>query len=480
MIDGKKILNLSVNIDELLLNKDLDFTGKYNRNTGEGYEYPLFKKYNGIEFLIRDNSKEIEKIKDDNKKEIIKKPVPKYIRYVKLEGSIHKYFNQGLHNYNDFFYTNLLSAIIDLCKKFNINPCITILNNVEFGVNIIVPFNIKDFLNSIISHKGKQFVPFKDTDGASGIQCLHTDYIIKIYHKSLQYEQPENILRFEIKAIRMKYFEDKKINIKYLSDLLNPDLFFQLGAVLKAVFNEILFYDWSINETNLNAKELLILSNGRNKMFWEQLKPDSEKFAAGSKGREYQNERRNYYTQLDSYKEVLNKYSTSTIQKDVLELIEKKYKELANYNESLKDKLTDFLNSFENEKRDKLTDFETDLKNTEKGQITISDIVRICPVTGLAISMQKPESKFLCNTGINYYYHNEKEIYYQLSERLSPKWRNEPLETQFREIAHSVRNEHFNIKNNTKKSIFKVNENSLFDNLPFILPEKLIQAGLRV
>ena len=368
MIDGWKILNLPVSITELKKNKFLEFTGNHNTKTGEYFDYPLFAKFNGLEFLIRDNSKEIKK--NPNLKQRI---------YVNLNGSIHKYFNNGLHNYNDFHYTDLLNAVIDLCEKFKINPCITNLNNVEFGVNIIVPFDIKDFLNSIISYGGSSFYPF-NIDGAIGIECTKTNFYIKIYYKSLQYEQSENILRFEIKVRKMKFFEDKKINIKYLSDLLNPALFLPLGVILKTVFNEILLYDHSINETNLNDKELLILSNGRNTKFWEQLKPDSKKFSEGNKNIEYKKQRKKYYRQLDSYKKTLNKYSTSTIQKDVSELIEKKYKELSNFNESLRDKLTNFLNSNINKKRDKLTDLENYQKTTEKGQINTSNIVRICPI----------------------------------------------------------------------------------------------------
>ena len=60
MIDGIKILNLPVNIPELLKNNViLEFTGNYNRNTGEVHKYPLFSKYKGMEFLIRDNTKGI-------------------------------------------------------------------------------------------------------------------------------------------------------------------------------------------------------------------------------------------------------------------------------------------------------------------------------------------------------------------------------------------------------------------------------------
>jgi hypothetical protein len=255
----------------------------------------------------------------------------------------------------------------------------------------------------------------------------------------------------------------------------------QLGTVLKAIFNDILFCDHSI-ESLLNDEERLIYTQGSSYKYFSNILPNSKNYTAGTKDREYKREykkkRKEYDKLFKEYKFIQNKYSTSTIQKDISELIEKKYKELANYNESLRGKLATFKNQCFEIKSEIINEIKID----EKVQIRDSGIVRICPVTGLDISMQKPESKFLCIAGIRYYFENEKEIYYQLEKRLSAKWRSELLETQFREIAHSVRNEYFNKtnnkRNNPKNAIFKVNENSLFDNFPFIRPDKLRQAGL--
>ena len=479
MIDGIKISDLPVNINVLLENELLDFVGKYDRKTSEAYNCPLFAEYNGLKFLIRDNSKQIKKNPDINLK---------YRTFVNLNGSLHKYFNNGLHNYNDFYYSSLQNVISDLLEKFKIDPNRTILNNVEFGVNLILDFDPDILLNSIINHMG---IPFKqfNIDGARGIECKHTDYYIKIYNKSHQYKLSYFVLRYEIKAIKREFFNRNGIKLNYLSDLLDTKIYLKLGTILNDCFNEILFYDSSIDLNKLNAEERDILKCGRYGEHWKRLKPKSKDFTGTNKKRNYENKRRVYYNELDKFKNLQIKYSTSTMQKDVSLLIENKCKELANFDYVTGDKITDLLNICSDNEKDKITNIQTDPQNNQKGQNNTSDIVldcpitssdnlvRICPISKLDISMQKPESKFLCITGIKYYYDNEIDIYIELSKRLSSKWSNEPLKIQFREIAHSIRNENndkiLDVANNFKRSYKKISENCLFDSTPYIQPKLL-------
>ncbi len=65
------------------------------------------------------------------------------------------------------------------------------------------------------------------------------------------------------------------------------------------------------------------------------------------------------------------------------------------------------------------------------------------------------------------------------SDRLSARWKDSLLEVQIREIAHSIRNEFYNPKHNTKRDIANLYKDPvLFDFLPYIRREKLIQAGI--
>jgi hypothetical protein len=118
---------------------------------------------------------------------------------------------------------------------------------------------------------------------------------------------------------------------------------------------------------------------------------------------------------------------------------------------------------------------QSDLKPTQVQK------VKRCPVTGLDISMQPKHTKFISGSGIKWYYRYEREIYYQfLSVRLSPGSLNKDLKTQFKLIAHSIRNAESNPRNNARKAIKKLlnDKNSLFNNMQLIDKNKLHEAGL--
>ena len=108
--------------------------------------------------------------------------------------------------------------------------------------------------------------------------------------------------------------------------------------------------------------------------------------------------------------------------------------------------------------------------------------IKRCPVTGLDISMQPQNSKFITISGIAWYYKNEREIYYQfLASRLTGDFINKDLKTQFKTIAHRIRNAESNPRNNTKRAIRKLldDKSSLFNNILLIDKHKLQEAGLK-
>ncbi len=119
--------------------------------------------------------------------------------------------------------------------------------------------------------------------------------------------------------------------------------------------------------------------------------------------------------------------------------------------------------------------YPKDLKNSKP------DNIKRCPVTGLDISMQSKNTRFLGITGIIWYYKYEREIYYQfLATRLSEKFKNKGLKCQFKGIAHSIRNSDSNPRNNTKRAIQKLlnEKGSLFNNMQLIDKTKLQEAGM--
>ncbi len=104
-----------------------------------------------------------------------------------------------------------------------------------------------------------------------------------------------------------------------------------------------------------------------------------------------------------------------------------------------------------------------------------------CPITGLDISMQPGNSKFLSYTGVKWYFEHNRKIYNTvLAPRLSIYFKNADPDIQFRVIAHSIRNSDSNPRNNYRRAIQKVlsEKECLFNNLNLIDKEKLKEAGL--
>jgi hypothetical protein len=106
---------------------------------------------------------------------------------------------------------------------------------------------------------------------------------------------------------------------------------------------------------------------------------------------------------------------------------------------------------------------------------------KICPITGLDISMQAKTSKFLSAKGIEWYYTNEPQIFTsKLLLYLHPPKKDLSLKDQFLAIAHNIRNQDSNPRNNVRRSVKKIlaEKDTLFDPLPLIDQNKLNQAGL--
>lgn len=158
--------------------------------------------------------------------------------YSKVSGSIHYYFNGGLHNYNNFSFTNIVEVVDEISNLFEIDIN-SELNNLEFGVNIRLPFEPKLILDNLVTHKGKNF-SHVTKHGQNYHQCQHSQFIIKMYDKSLQFGLSDNVLRFEIKVTTMQFLQRSGIYIKSLKCLKNKSVYEPLGRLLSRLFDEIL------------------------------------------------------------------------------------------------------------------------------------------------------------------------------------------------------------------------------------------------
>lgn len=466
MIDFIKVSNAGINPDAFISNPHLSFTDKVILNTGELVDEGRSAKYRDMKFFISRSG------------------------ITGLSGSLHKYHNEGLHNHNDFTFENLRSVITDLEGRFGIDPWTTALNNIEFGVNLNVPFNPSDFISHLVTHNYSQFNIEQDK-GKHCSQVKYSQYVIKIYNKGLQYNLNENILRFEVRVVRMAKLN--KYDIHTLSDLLDKEKLLWLLNLLLQVFDEIIYYDDSIDPTSLSRSDRELLRDGYNPKYWQEYHKKAGSNSS-KKIRRYQDlvrihEHRNFQSirqlLISKWKYLLQKpiEEVRDITDCTINIRSQKVRDITIQQLPVEQKeIRDFTTSTNNLSHENPTPtiFE-DVIDTDTSSYNLSiekDLVpgalmRICPVTGLNISMQKGTSRFLSITGIKYYQANDSEIFKRLQQRLTSTWTNEPIEKQIFEIAHSIRNSFHSKRIHTQKAIKRLcSSPALFDNYDLVCQHK--------
>ena len=429
MIDFIKIIIKELNPAILEANPLLEFFDNINLSTGEikttnrtGQQITPFKNafYKSLEFRIYDNG------------------------LTTLSGSLHKYWNSGAHNYNDFNSEAFLGVLRDLNHKFNITPEHCVLKCLEIGVNTIPPIPTNQFLDYCFLHKTKPFEYQKNSDEGKYKQVQHSQYIIKIYNKALHYrskgfEIDTEILRFEIKYTKMQKLNER--GIYNLQDLANYGLHNFKDEVLNE-FNNILYYDNTIQSKSRS------LSNYKNPMYWIEL--------LNNKTNDLFNYHRNNLRKLTSTtsekiqfqtSEIMSKkidfLNTNTTQIDPL-IILSKHVVLTNDNIEI--------NSNKTDESDTLKRETIDAKNI------------LCQITGFNISMQKDSSVLLSHTGLKYYYKTDRKVFEQIKRTyLTKQWIESDFETQIKEIAHNIRT----IKSNRNNKQNRTYQPQQVNMLPF-------------
>lgn len=189
------------------------------------------------------------------------------VRYVGrrlyIEGSLHKYAKGN--NYSLFTYKEAKEVIIELSKTLEIPLEAFIVSSIELGLNIQMDEIPQKYLETLGSYKDNRFIPMsplKKTSKIKGYKCQLSEYVIKFYDKSFEVihseripkkdreKIPENILRYEIALSRkqLKNMGFKNVTGKNLQSGLHYSKFKKL---LKRIFSDIIFKDFSINYSEL-------------------------------------------------------------------------------------------------------------------------------------------------------------------------------------------------------------------------------------
>ncbi|SOC78852.1 hypothetical protein SAMN06296241_0369 [Salinimicrobium sediminis] len=402
MIDFIKYDLLGIAPDHLEQNILLDFHYKVNSKTGELGKYKN-AYFRGLEFKIFEATTAHPE------------------QRITVEGSFHKYWNKGAHNFNDFGIVEVKQVLADLQKKFNIKPENCILRQLEIGVNIKPPGKTKSILKQCLLHKTDRLKWIFTKDEGNYIQARHQRHILKIYDKKTHYIKKGFKIEDEVMRVEIKYLKMHDLNkkgIRTLADLLKYGLENFTPELLKQ-WQNVIFYDFKALQ---GTKYENLYSNPN---YWENLPYESLKYHRANLNRLTQSHPDNYKCRI-------------------AELIKTK---------------ADLLNKETTE----INPLHIELESVVSTSQEINLNRKVCKVTGLNISMQKEESILLSHTGLRYYFKTDRKVYEQVKRKyLSRQWSKENHDIQIKEIAHNIRNR-YNTQKIKREKLYMPGQPLLFD-----------------
>ena len=225
-----------------------------------------------------------EKRFNDELKELVKKKYKnlyftKYQDRIEISGSLHYFFNNGIHNSNDFSVKDCINTIMQIRDLFMLDLEKCKLINLEYGVNIIPSIDVEDLVHNIMYHDKRQFTrPTKHFyyKIAGNEAYKH----VKAYNKSVQFPSLcNNTFRFEVKSKQSKYINS--LDLFTLNDLADTDAYNHLMKELIKEWDNVLLFDLS---KNIDKKYL-------NTYFWEDILKN------GCRNK-FNNQKKRYYDKL--------------------------------------------------------------------------------------------------------------------------------------------------------------------------------------
>jgi hypothetical protein len=254
---------------------------------------------NLLEYVGKSERLYIDEIKEKQTKKYKNLYFTKYQNRLEISGSIHYFFNDELHNADDFYIEYCINAIVQIKDifKLDLNKCYLI--NLEYGVNINPIINVNDLIHNLIYHEKRQFArtttyfDFKLAGNEAYKQ-------IKAYNKSVQFpHECQNTFRFEVKTRQAKFI--KSLGLFTMQDLTIIENYNVLIDSLLKEWDNVLLFDLS---KDINCKFF-------NTHFWEDILKN------GSRNK-FNNQKKLYYKKL----------GTDNLHSNIKKIIERRIKYL--------------------------------------------------------------------------------------------------------------------------------------------------------
>ena len=391
---------------------------------------------------------------------------------LEITGSLHKYFNNGIHNTNDFSFVDCIRIIYELESVFglNLNECQVV--NLEFGLNIIPMESVENVVVWLKFHERNEFRYYPDLQYAKQAGRFrdgrtNTYKVLKAYAKG---KQPfdnitygdTNTFRLEVRSKQSKYIN--RLGVFTLNDLINSSIYKRLGTELLKEWNNVIILDKNLYGNNDKFDKYL------SQDFWENcLNGDRNKLSR---------QRKKYFALLKKYPENVHNQVTKLL-KEKLEIFGNELKNGA---------ISTPPESKINNKNGAISTRPDSIISNKNGAISIRPVLtsknkndahsaivkvesaltnRICTETGLPIpDVQEPYTTNLTETGVKWYYENEPEIFKEKLETIiAEKWkkvnRDKPKKIWIKKIYHQIRNKISNPRNNLQKSYNNIERKGL-------------------
>lgn len=202
--------------------------------------------------------------------EIKLKPSSKGGYLLLVNGSLHKYYNYGQHNADQFTFHKLRQSIDSFIDLFGVTPESCFVHGLEIGLNLPLPYSPLKVLKSVVCYRSKPFTLISKRNARKGLECGLNQYAVKLYDKAEQSGiDCGNVLRFEVHIDKMQVIS--RYNILSLSDLYDERKVFDLLNVLVDALQGIVWTDSNVNIKRLSDREQKQWFYYSNPKTWGQL-----------------------------------------------------------------------------------------------------------------------------------------------------------------------------------------------------------------
>lgn len=340
----------------------------------------------------------------------------------------HYYFNDNEHNANDFPVKDcimVLQEFIDVLEIKDFEPYKIV--NIEYGLNLVVKVPIENLITFIGYHgknefktdAGLTFSKKSYTSNRNG--TVNTYKIIKAYAKGLQFPEhtSKDTFRFEVKSKKSRYIN--KLGIYDISDILNPSIYDSLGIELIKEFSEVLILDNDSTFGNLKPKEKTSLRDYLNTHTWYKILQNKKS-------------RNNFSYHKKRYFHLLDKTGFN-IHIELKNLISNKIDLLK-------------VSAYSPPKKRKEISAHSPIYIGGICTKNHTEDKKVCPVTGLDISMQKKNSSLLSNTGLRHLEKTDLKQFVFIKNQLLTGCPNKFEKDIYSQISKQIRNRYYSNSNN--------------------------------